>query len=93
MIAYDLWKGLKNLFRENKDSRAMQLDQDLRSIEIDEMSIHDYYHKIKVLSDLLASINQPVPGKNLVIYMINGLGDKFDSFASIIRHHHPIPSF
>lgn len=34
MTTYDLWKGLENLFRDNKDSRAMQLDQDLWSIEI-----------------------------------------------------------
>ncbi|XP_023753911.1 uncharacterized protein LOC111902290 [Lactuca sativa] len=93
MTAYDLWKGLEDLFRDNKDSHAMQLDQDLRSIEIRNMSIHDYCHKIKVLSDLLANIDQPVPEKNLVIYMINGLGDKFDNVSSIIRHQRPIPSF
>ncbi|KAL7614674.1 hypothetical protein Lser_V15G06423 [Lactuca serriola] len=86
MTSYDLWKGLEDLFRDNKDSRAMQLDQDLQSIEIGDMSIHDYCHKIKVLSDLLANIDQPVPEKNLVIYMINGLGDKFDNVSSIIRH-------
>ncbi|CAH1431803.1 unnamed protein product [Lactuca virosa] len=93
MTTYDLWKGLENLFRDNKDSRAMQLDQDLRSIEIGDMSIHYYCHKIKVLSALLANIDQPMPEKNLVIYMINGFGDKFDNLSSIILHQRPILSF
>lgn len=57
------------------------------------MSIHEYCHKIKVLSELLANIEQPMPKKNLVIYMINGLRDKFENVSSIIRHQRPILSF
>ncbi|CAH1428415.1 unnamed protein product [Lactuca virosa] len=93
MTTHDLWKSLENLFRDNKDVRAMQLDHDLRSIEIDDLYVSDYYYKIKVLSYLLSNIDQAVPEKNLVMYMVNGFGDKFDQVASIIRHQNPIPKF
>lgn len=91
--AYDLWKSLENLFQDNKEARAMQLDLKLRSITIGDMTISQYCQRIKSLSDLLTNIDQKVPESNLVQDTVNGLGEKFANVAVLIRHHHPPLTF
>jgi len=93
LTAHDVWQNLENLFRDNKDARAMQLEHDLRTITIGDLSVTDYCQKIKTISDLLANIDSAVPEKTLVSYMVNGLSDKYDQVAGIIRHKDPLPSF
>lgn len=91
--ANTVWTSLESIFCDNKDARAIELENDLRSIEIGDLSVAAYCQKIKVTADLLSNIDQPVPEKTLVTYMINGLGEKFDQVAGIIRHQQPLPSF
>ncbi|GJZ82736.1 ribonuclease H-like domain-containing protein, partial [Tanacetum coccineum] len=76
----------------NKNARAMQLDNDLRNIELGNLTITEYFHKINRLADLLDNIDAPVDEKNLVTYAINGLGDKYEQVAGIIRHRDPPPT-
>ncbi|PWA61107.1 hypothetical protein CTI12_AA376330 [Artemisia annua] len=84
--AKDVWKSLEDLFHDNKEARAMELHEELRSLELGSLSIAEYFKKIKVASDLLSNIESPIDDKNLVMYAVNGLGDKYDHVASIIRH-------
>ncbi|GKD70670.1 hybrid signal transduction histidine kinase M [Tanacetum coccineum] len=91
--SHDVWKQLKDVFHDNKSARAMQLDNDLRNVELGNLSITDYFHKIRRMADLLANIDSPVDEKNLVFYAINGLGEKYDQVAGIIRHRDPTPTF
>ncbi|GJX83359.1 hybrid signal transduction histidine kinase M [Tanacetum coccineum] len=90
---HDVWKMLKDVFHDNKSARAMQLDNDLRNIELRNLTITEYFHKINRLADLLANIDAPVDEKNLVAYAINGLGDKYEHVAGIIRHRETSPTF
>ncbi|PWA55352.1 hybrid signal transduction histidine kinase M [Artemisia annua] len=88
-----VWKSLKNIFHENKYARAMKLDNNLRTIELGNLTITEYFHKINHITDLLANIDSPVDEKNLITYAINGLGDKYEGVAGIIRHRDPPPTF
>ncbi|GJS64938.1 ribonuclease H-like domain-containing protein [Tanacetum coccineum] len=90
--ASEVWKMLKDVFHDNKNARAMQLDNDLRNIELGNLTITEYFHKINRLADLLDNIDAPVDEKNLVTYAINGLGDKYEQVAGIIRHRDPPPT-
>ena len=71
----------------------MQLDTELRTIELGSLSITDYCHKISRIADLLANIDSPVDEKNLVTYALSGLTDKYEGVAGIIRHRDPPPTF
>ena len=93
VIARDVWLHLEALFRDNKDARAIQIDNELHNIQIGDCSITDYCKHIKALADLLDNIDNTVPEKNLVSYMINGLSTNFENVATIIRHKKPLPSF
>ncbi|KAI3768082.1 hypothetical protein L2E82_18514 [Cichorium intybus] len=69
--AREIWLRLENLFRSNKESRAMRLDAELRTITMGDMSASDYFSKIKTLADQLENLGSKVPDKNLVMYAVN----------------------
>ncbi|PWA42800.1 hypothetical protein CTI12_AA521750 [Artemisia annua] len=59
-----LWDHLQNLFHDNKDARAINLDNELRSIKIGNMTINDYCTKIKSMADRLKNLGSSVSEKN-----------------------------
>ncbi|KFK22187.1 hypothetical protein AALP_AAs47930U000100 [Arabis alpina] len=91
--ARDIWLILENLFRDNKEAQALQYDNELRTLEIGDLSITDYTHKLKSLFDLLANLDSPISERALVMHMLNGLSEKFDSIINVIQHQTPFPSF
>ena len=84
---------IENQFRNNKEARALQLDHDLRTTEIGDRSVHEYCQTLKSLSDLLANLDVPVPDRTLVMYLLNGLNEKFDNITNVIKHKDPFPAF
>ncbi|XP_010413458.1 PREDICTED: uncharacterized protein LOC104699794 [Camelina sativa] len=91
--ARDLWLTIEALFRDNKEARALQLENELRTITIGDQSVHEYCKKLKNLSDLLANIDSPVTDRGLVLHLLNGLTDKFDSIINVIKHREHFPTF
>ncbi|XP_010480709.1 PREDICTED: uncharacterized protein LOC104759488 [Camelina sativa] len=91
--ARELWITIENLFRDNKEARAIQLENELRSFTIGDLSVHDYCQKLKTISDLLANVDSPVTKRSLVIHLLNGLSEKFDNIHNVIKHKTPFPSF
>ncbi|XP_020883040.1 uncharacterized protein LOC110228946 isoform X2 [Arabidopsis lyrata subsp. lyrata] len=91
--ARELWLAIETLFLDNKEARALQLENELRTMVIGDLSVHDYCKKMKNLADLLANIDFPVTDRALVMHMLNGLSDKFDSIINVIKHKSPFLSF
>ncbi|GKB91929.1 ribonuclease H-like domain-containing protein [Tanacetum coccineum] len=89
----DLWDHLQGLFQDNKDARAINLNNELRSITIGKMSINEYCPKIKSMADRLKNLGSSICEKNLVTYAMNGLDNQFFTIAKIIRHREPLPTF
>ncbi|GKC76794.1 hypothetical protein Tco_1127568 [Tanacetum coccineum] len=59
--ARDVWISLENLFKTEM--------QELYNITLGDMSIGDYFQRIKSISHLLQNIDKPVDEKTIVIYM------------------------
>lgn len=91
--AHDLWMALENLFRDNKENRALQLENELRMITIGDTTVQEYCRKLKSLSDLLANVESPVTDRQLVMHCLNSLNDKFEGIHNVIRHRSPFTSF
>lgn len=93
--ARQVWLNIGKLFRDNKDSRLMQLDCELRSIVMGDLTVNAYSSKIKNIADLLENLdaNLKVADNHLVNYTINGLTSGFDNIATVIRHRVPFPTF
>ncbi|GKC05876.1 ribonuclease H-like domain-containing protein [Tanacetum coccineum] len=88
-----LWDHLKNLFHDNKDARAINLDNELRSIKIGKMTVNEYCTKIQAMSNRHKNLDCEVSEKNMVIFAVNGLDSRFATLAEIIRHREPLPTF
>lgn len=91
--ARDIWTRIEAKFRNNKEARAIQLDNELRTTEIGDLSIEDYSQKLKSLSDRLANVDAAIPDRTLVTYLLNGLNERFDNIINVIQHREPFPSF
>lgn len=91
--ARDIWLRVENQFRNNKEVRALQLDHDLRTTEIGDRTVHEYCQTLKSISDLLANLDAPVPDRTLVMYLLNGLNEKYDNILNVIKHKEPFPTF
>ncbi|GKD76194.1 hybrid signal transduction histidine kinase M [Tanacetum coccineum] len=88
-----LWDHLKDLFHDNKDAQAINLDNELRSIKIGKMTVNEYCTKIKSMANRLKNLDYQISEKNLVIYAVNGLDSHFATLVEIIRHREPLPTF
>ncbi|KAL7594259.1 hypothetical protein Lser_V15G30937 [Lactuca serriola] len=91
--AAEVWKSIEALFLENKESKAVELDDELCSITIGDSMIVQYCTRIKSIVGILTNIGAPVLERNLVIYGINGLSPKFAHVVTTIRHQKPFPTF
>nr|GEW35817.1 hybrid signal transduction histidine kinase M [Tanacetum cinerariifolium] len=91
--AKSLWDHLKNLFHDNKDARAINLDNELRFIKIGKMTVNEYYTKIQAMANRLKNLDCEVSEKNMVIFAVNGLDSRFATLAEIIRHREPLLTF
>lgn len=89
----DVWTRVENQFRNNKEARAIQLDNELRTQEIGGRTIQEYCQKIKSLADLLTNVDAPVNERTLVMYLLNGLNERFDNIINVIKHKEPFPTF
>ncbi|XP_010436548.1 PREDICTED: uncharacterized protein LOC104720326 [Camelina sativa] len=89
----DVWLRVENQFRNNKEAKAIQLDNELHNQEIGDRSIKEYCQKIKSLADLLTNVDAPLNERTMVTYLLNGLNDKFDNIINVIKQKDPFPSF
>ncbi|PWA66847.1 hypothetical protein CTI12_AA324060 [Artemisia annua] len=91
--AYEVWDRLQALFHDNKASRVIQLDNEIRNMAIGNLSVNDFFQEIKSKADRLANLDSPVSDSSLVTYAINGVRGKFPEVARIIRHREKLPTF
>ncbi|PWA46281.1 hypothetical protein CTI12_AA514390 [Artemisia annua] len=91
--AHDVWKKLQNLFHDNKASRVIQLDNEIRNMATGSLFVTDYFQEIKLKATRLANLGSPVSDSSLVTYAINGLRAKFPEITRIIRHRETLPMF
>ncbi|GJV24042.1 ribonuclease H-like domain-containing protein [Tanacetum coccineum] len=91
--AKQLWDHLKDLFHDNKDNRAINLDNEIRSLKIGKLSVNEYCNKLRSMAGRIKNLGGDVSDKNLVIYMINGLDARFATLVEIIRNRDELPSF
>ncbi|XP_019084329.1 PREDICTED: uncharacterized protein LOC109125962 [Camelina sativa] len=84
---------LENLFRDNKEARAIQLENELRNLTIGDLVVHDYCQKLKSISDTLANVDSLITDRALVMHLLNGLSSKFDNIINVIKHRSPPCSF
>lgn len=88
------WNRLFNIFYDNKNSRALYLEQEFSNARIEQFpDASTYCQHLKSLGDQLSNVGAPVSNERLVLQLISGLTDAYATVGSQIRHSDSLPPF
>lgn len=72
------------MFVSSSRARIMQIRMQLTTIQKKDLSIADYFRKVKRLGDTLAAIGKRLEDEELIAYMLRGLGPDYDPLVTSI---------
>jgi hypothetical protein len=78
------WTTLERMFASTSHARAMLIRMELATIQKKDLSITEYFRKVKRLGDTLAAIGKKLEDDELIAYMLQGLGSEYDSLVMSI---------
>ncbi|XP_076935423.1 uncharacterized protein LOC143602066 [Bidens hawaiensis] len=88
------WSAFEDIFQDNKIVRAIHLNNKLSNTRIDNFpNASAYCQEFKVLADQLANVDAPVDDTKLVMQLITGLNEQFESFVTLLANSKPLPTF
>ena len=84
--AQGAWERLRDIFQDNKSSRAVTLEQEFSNTSIEDFpNASAYCQRLKMLSDQLKNVGAPV--------INNRLTDTYNGVATLLRQSDPLPPF
>ena len=78
------WLGLEQQFFNNRESRAMLLDAEFRTLCQGALSVDEYCRKMKHMADALADLGEPVQDRTLVLNVLRGLNERFQFMSQLV---------
>jgi len=91
--AYSLRRAVRNLFRDNKDTRVVYLGAEFRNFYQGDLSVLDFCSRMKVMADRLAGLGAPVNDKDLIYNIVCSLNPRLHHAIPHITLRHRLPSF
>ncbi|VFQ79118.1 unnamed protein product [Cuscuta campestris] len=91
--ASDLWKVIHDLFHDNKNTRAMQLEHEFRTTVKGNTTMAAYCQHLQNLADWLDDIDAPMSQHQLVLQMLRGLPADLQAQTSFLQFQDPLPTF
>jgi hypothetical protein len=83
-----IWLALKTQFLENAQTRALQLDAQLCTLEQG-----DYCRKMKSTADALRDLGFTILEHILVLNVLLGLPSSYEIVRTLLTHQQPTPTF
>ncbi|CAM0957037.1 unnamed protein product [Alopecurus aequalis] len=80
--AAKVWEALDRMFASRSKAWIVQLSSALVKPKRRDMSMSDYFHHMKKIADTMATIGNPLGDDEIVSYVLSGLGDDHDNFAT-----------
>ncbi|XP_057719602.1 uncharacterized protein LOC130934028 [Arachis stenosperma] len=92
--AMEAWNKLRDIFQDNRHSRAVTLEYDFTHVDMADFSnISAYCQHLKSLSDQLKNVGSPVNNNRLVLQLVFGLTEPYNSVVTLISQNDPLPQF
>ncbi|VFQ74320.1 unnamed protein product [Cuscuta campestris] len=88
-----LWKVIHDLFHDNKNARAMQLEHEFRTTVKGNTTMAAYCQHRQNLADWLDDVDAPVSQHQLVLQMLRGLPADLQAQTSFFQFQDPLPTF
>jgi hypothetical protein len=88
-----IWLGLEEQFIGNKETHAIILDAEFRTLVQGDLSVTDYCNKMKRMADALGTLGEPVLDRTLVLNVLRGLNEQYSHMAAMIKRTRLFPSY
>lgn len=82
--AHQLWTSLSSMFSSQSHAKEFEVRFQLTNLSHRDQSISEYFGKVHLLADSLAATGSPLSDKDLVTYLLNGLGPSYEIFVTSI---------
>ena len=83
-----IWLTLHQLFTTTSKARVLQLRFQLQSTKKGDLSIQDYILKMRGIADSLNSTGLILSDKELLLYILGGLGNEYDPVVINLTSRH-----
>ncbi|XP_048502855.1 uncharacterized protein LOC125498648 [Beta vulgaris subsp. vulgaris] len=94
LTAMAAWNRLRDIFQDNKNSRAVALEQEFSHLSMaDFPNASSYCQRLKELSDQLKQVGTTVSNDRLVLQLVSGLTPAYNTVGTFIRQTSPLPPF
>jgi hypothetical protein len=88
-----MWFSLETRFLGNAQTRALQLDAELRTLEQCDLSVSYYCGRLKSTADGLRDLGFTVLEHILVLHVLRGLPSSYEAVQTLLMHQQPPPTF
>lgn len=78
VTAREIWSVLEDLFQSQSKARVLQLKLQLQTTKKGDLSVDDYFLKMRSYADLLAAAGYPVSNDDLALQILNGFDLEYD---------------
>lgn len=90
----EAWERLRDIFQDNKHSRAVTLEHDFSTTRMENFSnASAYCQQLKSFADQLKNVGAPVSDSRLVLQLVSGLTAPYRGVGTLIRQSNPLPTF
>lgn len=72
------------MFSSHSQAKEFQVCFQLTNLSRGEQTISDYFEKVCLRADSLAATGNALSNKELVSYLLNGLGPSYESFVTLV---------
>ncbi|GJT46460.1 putative reverse transcriptase domain-containing protein [Tanacetum coccineum] len=87
----EAWSFISDIVKDNKRSRTSALKMELRSITLGDLSMEAYFRKIDSIMTILASLDSPVNGEDVIHYALAGLPSKYIQVCGYMHYQDKFP--
>ncbi|XP_071718513.1 uncharacterized protein [Rutidosis leptorrhynchoides] len=95
--ARQAWDRVKSIFQDNEQSRTIQLRHEFSNIKLESFpNLSSYCQELKNISDQLnplSSTGDAIKDEDMVLQLISGLSDSYQTIGTMIAHTKPTPTF
>ncbi|XP_020697788.1 uncharacterized protein LOC110110577 [Dendrobium catenatum] len=81
----EIWSTLETRFQSSNISKFIQLKNSLHNIALKNQSVTQYLTEIKTLVDQISASDSSVDNEDVILYILNGLPQSYQSFKTAIR--------
>ncbi|OVA09843.1 hypothetical protein BVC80_1753g43 [Macleaya cordata] len=91
--ARETWNYLETSYFNENSARVPELRQQLQTLQKENLSMDEYWLKIKGITNVLDFVRQSLSDRDLIISTLRGLGPEYQSFVTGIMARPNLPSF